>query len=152
MYKIQAGMESRKRALVRDGRTVAVSTPEVVASECADMAQSAQEMFVVLTLNTKNKLMDKHIVSIGLADASLVHPREIFRKAISDNSQAVILAHNHPSGDTTPSCEDIRITRQMVEAGKIIDIKVLDHVILGVNDVTGGVVHQSLRESGLVEF
>lgn len=152
MYKIKTGVEARKRAIVRDGQTIAITTPAVVAGECGDIAHSAQEMFVVLTLNAKNKLMDKHIVTIGLADASLVHPREVFRKAIQGNAQAVILAHGHPSGDTTPSAEDIRITRQLVEAGKVVDIKVMDHVILGVNDVTGEVQHLSLRESGLVQF
>ena len=91
-------------------------------------------------------------VSEGLLDASLVHPREVFKKAILSTSAAVILAHNHPSGDTTPSAEDIKITRQLVEAGKIIDIKVLDHIIIGNPEAhqQGGFL--SMREAGLVEF
>jgi len=152
MYLIQSSLEPRKRAIVRDGHTISIRTPADVVTECGDIAHSAQEMFVVMTLNAKNRLIDKHIVSIGLADASLVHPREIFGEAIRGNAQAIILVHNHPSGDTTPSAEDLRITRQLVEAGRIVDIKVLDHVIVAVNDVTGEVHNTSLRESGMVSF
>jgi DNA repair protein RadC len=82
------------------------------------------------------------------AGSGLVHPREVFRAAILDGAGAIILAHNHPSGDPTPSSEDIRITRQLVEAGKILDIEVLDHVVVG----RGERPFLSLRESGLVSF
>ena len=86
------------------------------------------------------------------ADASLVHPREVFRGAIRNGACSVILAHNHPSGDCTPSAEDIRITKNLVEAGKIIDIKVMDHVVIGRKTELTTVDHVSLRESGLVDF
>lgn len=111
------------------------------------------EVFWVLLLDSKNYLKGVPFeVSRGLLDASLVHPREVFREAIRGATAAVVLAHNHPSGDPAPSAEDIRITKQLVEAGRIVDIKVLDHVILGKCSENGGRDFISLRESGAVEF
>ena len=139
--------------LVRESTGEYLRTPGDVYRVCGDMASLAQESFVVLTLTAKNIMINRHLISLGLADASLVHPREVFRAAIGIDSAttALLLAHNHPSGDPTPSAEDLRITRQLVEAGKIIDIRVLDHVIIGRprNNRPGFV---SLREDGLVEF
>ena len=138
--------------LVKESKGEHVRTPADVCRVCADIAELAQESFHVLTLNVKNYLINRHLVSLGLADASLVHPREVFRAAIGqDGASALILAHNHPSGDTTPSSEDLRITRQLIEAGRIIDIKVLDHVIIGRPD-NGGPGFVSMRESGLCAF
>jgi hypothetical protein len=135
--------------VVKEGDPAAVcSTPEDAHRLLLDTAQLAQEAFTVLTLNRKYKVIDRHLISLGIADASLVHPREVFRAAISDGACAIVLSHNHPSGDTTPSAEDLRITRQLVEAGKILDIEVLDHVIIG----RGERPFLSLRESGLVSF
>lgn len=96
--------------LVKEVQKEKVGTPEDVGRLCKDLEALAQETFHVLCLNSKNKLMNRHLVSVGLADASLVHAREVFRPAIMDNASAVILVHNHPSGDPTPSAEDIRIT------------------------------------------
>jgi DNA repair protein RadC len=128
--------------------TAGCRTPEEAHRLLADTAHLAQEAFTVLTLNRKYRVLDRHLISLGIADASLVHPREVFRAAISDGACAIVLSHNHPSGDTTPSAEDLRITRQLVEAGKILDIEVLDHVIIG----RGERPYLSLRESGLVSF
>lgn len=89
-----------------------------------------QEEFHVVTLDTKHRMIDSHRITVGTLDASLVHPREIFRAAIRDTSSAVLLAHNHPSGDPTPSREDITVTDRMTEAGKLIGIDVLDHIVL----------------------
>jgi DNA repair protein RadC len=133
---------------VREPTATLLRDPASAHAECADMAQLAQEAFAVLTLNTKNKLIARHLVSLGLVNSAPVHPREIFRHAISDGAEAVILAHNHPSGDPTPSAEDLRVTRQLIEAGKVIGIRVLDHVIIGRGDMS----HLSLREKGLVTF
>ena len=105
-----------------------------------------KEHFYVFGLDGRNNLKVIDRATVGILDASLVHPREVFRKAIAAAVAAVTLAHNHPSGDPSPSSEDIRITRQLVEAGKILDISVLDHVIIG--DHT----HLSMREQGLVQF
>ena len=123
-----------------------IREPEAVRHLLDDVAQLAQEAMIVLTLNQKYKLIRRHLVTLGIANASLAHPREIFRVAIADGACAVILAHNHPSGDPTPSAEDLANTRQAVNAGNIIGIKVLDHVVLG----RPGFV--SLRENGLVDF
>ena len=92
-----------------------------------------QEEFHVVTLDTKNKIVDSHQVTVGTLDASLVHPREVFRLAIKDAASSIILAHNHPSGDPTPSREDIQVTDRLTEVGKTIGIDVLDHIVLGKN-------------------
>lgn len=127
-------------------------TPERVAGLLRDLQNLAQEAMTLLTLNTKYKLIDRHLVTLGIVDASLVHPREVFRRAILDNASAVILAHNHPSGDPTPSAEDIRITRQIVEAGRVLNIEVLDHVVIGRDEPGRTNSWVSMRESGLVAF
>jgi len=141
------------RESMRDanGFTVRARTPEAIAAQCADMATAAQEMFVVFLLNAKNNVIDRCLVTLGILDASLVHPREVFRGALLNNAAAIIAVHNHPSGESDPSAEDIKITRQLVAAGEILGIKVLDHVIIGraTPDRKG---HTSLRESGLVTF
>lgn len=112
-----------------------------------------QEAFWVLLLDTKCRLKRPPIeVTKGLLDASLVHPREVFKEAIRASSAAVVVVHNHPSGDPTPSAEDIHISKQLVQAGHVVDIKVLDHVILGLGDEGRETDHVSLRESGLVDF
>ena len=124
-----------------------IKTPEDVRSLCDDVAQMAQEAFVLITLNSKGALIDRHLITLGILNASLIHPRETFRVAISDSAASIIVAHNHPTGDPTPSPEDIRITRQLVQAGQIIDIRLQDHVILGSKDT-----FCSIRDEGLVDF
>ena len=111
-----------------------------------------QEVFWALLLDSRNRLIGRpKEISRGLLDSSPVHPREVFSTAISHAAAAVILAHNHPSGDPTPSLEDLRVTRQLVEASRILGIRVIDHVILGrETDQRPG--HFSLREKGLVTF
>jgi len=90
-----------------------------------------REHFKALLLNTKNQLLHVYTVSIGSLNSSLVHPRELFKDAIKASAAALILTHNHPSGDTTPSKEDIDVTKRLMEAGQIIGIDVLDHLIFG---------------------
>ena len=112
-----------------------------------------KEVFWVLMLDSKNNLKGKPIeITTGLLNASLVHPREVFREAIKLNVAAVVVVHNHPSGDPSPSAEDVRITKQLVEAGKVIGIKVLDHVILGKPQGDDASSVLSLRETGIVSF
>jgi DNA repair protein RadC len=137
--------------LAREGGRC-VRAPEEAANEMVEIRDAAQEMFGVLCLNTRNHLLDKKIVSVGVADSCLVHPREVFRQAILTQSAAVIVCHNHPSGDCTPSAEDIRITRQLIQAGQVIGIKVLDHVIVGRPKEGEPRWYLSLREGGLAEF
>ena len=130
-----------------------ITTPEQCAKFLEHAENLAQEAFIVLTLNTKNRALGTHLISIGTLNSSLVHPREVFRVAIMDNANTMILAHNHPSGDPTPSAEDIKITRQLVGAGEVMGIKVLDHVILGSgNPNETNTPYLSLREAGLVKF
>jgi len=110
------------------------------------------ETFWVMLLNRRYQLCRPPLeITRGILDASLVHPREVFKEAIRSNSAAVILVHNHPSGDPTPSAEDIRITRQLVDAGKVVQIDVLDHIVVGGAPHVGR-EYVSLRESGLVNF
>ena len=84
-----------------------------------------------MTLDTKNQVIDTHQITVGTLDASLVHPREVFRRAIKDAAASVLLVHNHPSGDPTPSKQDHMVTKRLKEVGQIIGIDVLDHIILG---------------------
>ena len=113
----------------------------------------SQETFFVLLLDTKNKVIGAPVeCTRGLLDTSLVHPREVFREAVRNSAASVILAHNHPSGDPTPSKADIDITRRLVEAGKILGIRVLDHVVCGRATADTPTPFISLREETLVAF
>ena len=100
------------------------------------------ECFGVLILNTRRRVKGHQLVSIGTMDTLLVHPREVFRAAIISGASAIVLMHNHPSGESTPSEADIRVTRDLIRAGQTLKIEVLDHVIVGHNR------HTSLRELG----
>lgn len=112
----------------------------------------AQECFMVILLDTKNKPIGiPRECTRGLLDSSPVHPREVFREAVRESAASLILAHNHPSGDPTPSKEDVDITRRLIEAAKILGIRIVDHVICGrPSEHTPGFV--SLREKNLVAF
>jgi DNA repair protein RadC len=109
---------------------------------------SDKECMVVLLLNTRHRIMGHHLVSIGTLDTTIAHPREIFRSAIIANSSAILLMHNHPSGDPTPSESDIRVTREIIRAGKVIKIEVLDHVIVGLRTTDDPKDFVSLKELG----
>ena len=122
-----------------------IMTPQLVEHFLSELKSAAQECFIVIALNAKNKVIEKHLVSLGTVSSALVHPREVFRCLVQSSASTTVLVHNHPSGDPTPSAEDIKITRQLVSAGEIMGIKVLDHIIIG-SDVV------SLREAGLVQF
>ena len=137
--------------LVKETKKEPVRSPGDVARLCSDLRDLAQESFHVLALNTKHILINRYLVSVGIADASLVHSREVFRQAIIENATAIIVTHNHPSGDSTPSAEDVRITKALISAGAILDIKVADHVIIGrPTETTPGFL--SMRETGLCDF
>ncbi|WP_227752118.1 RadC family protein [Viridibacillus arvi] len=97
----------------------------------ADMTALLQEHFVVLFLNVKNQIIHKQTIFIGSLNASIVHPREIFREAVKRSAASLVCAHNHPSGNPAPSPEDIEVTKRIQEAGYIIGIELLDHVIIG---------------------
>jgi DNA repair protein RadC len=103
-----------------------------------------KEVFKVLLLDARNRLIREETISQGSLTASIVHPREVFKVAIQESAAALILLHNHPTGDPTPSQEDRSITRQLVKAGEIMNIKVLDHIIVGDG------VHMSFADQGLL--
>ena len=137
--------------LASDGTTM-IRTPEDTWVECRELRDLGQETFVVLALNARNRLLDKRMIGMGLVDACLVHAREVFRRAISESASAVIMVHNHPSGDPSPSAEDVKLTRQMIQGGQVLGIKVLDHVIIGRKQDNSSREFLSMRESGLCEF
>ena len=140
---------SVNRPAVRDPETAyRLLRPVMTAATSGD----SQETFFTLLLDTKNKVIGAPVECCrGLLDQCPVHPREVFREAVRNSAASVILAHNHPSGDPTPSKEDINITRRLIEAGKILGICIVDHVICGrPSDTTPGFV--SLREKNLVSF
>ena len=107
-----------------------------------EMRFLSQEHFVCLYLNTKNQVLHKQTIFIGSLNASIVHPREVFKEAFRRSAASIICLHNHPSGDPTPSREDIEVTKRLAECGKIIGIDVLDHLIIGENKFI------SLKEKG----
>ncbi|MFJ7927716.1 DNA repair protein RadC [Peribacillus sp. NPDC096448] len=120
-----------------------IRSPEDGANYCMEeMRFLSQEHFVCLYLNTKNQVLQKTTVFIGSLNASIVHPREVFKEAFKRSAASIICLHNHPSGDPSPSREDIEVTKRLVECGKIIGIEILDHIIIGEHK------YVSLKEKG----
>lgn len=121
--------------VAREASGPPLSTPDELARQCLDMRDLGQEVFAVLTLNQKNAVIDRHIVAVGTLTESLVHPRDVFRAAVSDNAAAVaiVLVHNHPSGDSTPSRADRNLTQRMKEAADLLAIRLIDHLVIGRN-------------------
>ena len=136
--------------LVRDGRLTLEETPIIRRPEdtlpilAAELSELAYERFIALALSTKNHVIAVLPVSSGSLNASIVHPRELFQRAILSNCASIILAHNHPSGDPTPSPEDIQLTQRLINAGQLLDIIILDHVVLGYGK------YVSFKERGLI--
>ena len=127
-----AGFELAKRGLNQGmGIEPSITSPADVLGLLTDIKDRRKEYFVALFLNARNQVICRENVSVGSLNASLVHPREVFAPAVGSSAASVILAHNHPSGDVTPSREDIELTRRMVQAGEIMGIEVLDHLIVG---------------------
>ncbi|SDN56661.1 DNA repair protein RadC [Paenibacillus sp. yr247] len=131
--QILAGIElGRRLAKSTLADRVTIRSPKDIADLMSeDLRYLQKEHFVCLFLNTKNHLLAQETLSMGSLNASIVHPREVFRAAIKRSSASIVCVHNHPSGDPTPSPEDIQLTHRLVEAGSIIGIEVLDHVIIG---------------------
>ena len=131
--RVTAALELGRR-LAREGpnERVRIQGPRDVYERCAPaMRDLMQEEFRVLLLSTQHAVVREIVVTRGTLDTSLVHPREVFRAAVAEAASAVILVHNHPSGDPTPSAEDRDVTRQLAQAGRIIGIPVVDHLIIG---------------------
>lgn len=137
-------------ALVREEETKAppranLSTPRGVSRFLQGLLRDTdREQFIVLCLNARNELLGYNVVSVGSLNASIVHPREVFKAAILLNAASIVLGHNHPSGDPSPSREDREVTRALAEAGRLLDVPLHDHVIAAEGR------YFSFREGGLL--
>lgn len=140
--KIIAMVELCNRILIK--KETNFSKPEIVWQSTLEYARSKKEYFLALYLDSRFKEIHREIISIGTVDASLVHPREVFEPGIRSSCSKVILVHNHPSGDTKPSNEDLNVTNQLVSAGELLGIPVVDHVIITSDKFF------SLAEAGLI--
>jgi DNA repair protein RadC len=130
---VLAAVELGRRIVSRGGRErVQVTSPRSVAEFLMPQyGNRPVEQFGIVLLDTKHKVLRTTVLSVGTLDASIVHPREIFREATAGGAAAIVLFHNHPSGDPEPSPEDRRLTERMIAAGVVMGIDVLDHIILG---------------------
>lgn len=142
--QVLAAVEIGRRIskLTYDDRYIIRSPEDGANYVMHEMRFLSQEHFVCLYLNTKNQVLHKQTIFIGSLNTSIVHPREVFKEAFRRSAASVICIHNHPSGDPTPSREDIEVTKRLAESGKIIGIDVLDHLIIGENKFV------SLKEKG----
>jgi DNA repair protein RadC len=131
--QLKAAFELSRRleGAPREGKSPIKSPEDVVSAAGGMLKGKKREHFLTLLLDTRNRLIRVATVSMGSLDSSIVHPREVFKEAISASAASVIFVHNHPSGDAEPSEDDIELTRRLVEAGKLLGILVLDHVIVG---------------------
>ncbi len=118
------------RRMLKDKKTSILLSPKDVWERMEDIRRSRKEHFVVFYLDSRNQEIRREIISIGTLNESLVHPREVFEGAIKNNAVSIIIAHNHPSGDLEPSQADNEITKKLIQAGKILDIRVVDHVVV----------------------
>ncbi|MDR3562856.1 MAG: DNA repair protein RadC [Negativicutes bacterium] len=143
---IAAAVELGKRlSLMAGAERVVIRSPQDAAELMMPrLRYETKEKFIVMLLSTKNHVLASPTISVGTLNASIVHPRELFREAITHNAAAVILVHNHPSGDPSPSQDDIALTAKIAEAGRLLDISVVDHVIIGDGK------YVSLKEKGIL--
>jgi len=139
--------------LVSHGETAQLDNPEGIALylKSAYDERPMQESFYAVFLDRRNRPIGRHLISMGTLTSTLVSPREVFRGAILANAATMVVSHNHPSGDPSPSSADIHVTRQLREAAKVLEIELLDHVIVGIKEadpLSKG--YYSFREAGLV--
>jgi DNA repair protein RadC len=140
---------ARRMAREIQGESPLLDTPASIADFLREENRGYEvEHFQAVLLNTRRKLIRVELISTGLVDTILVHPREVFKSAIAANASALVLVHNHPSGDPTPSAADIKVTRDLIRASQLLKIDLLDHVILGRRAQEGGKDYVSLRELG----
>jgi DNA repair protein RadC len=140
---------ARKMAAEMRAEALLLDTPERIADLLREESRPQDvEQFRVVLLNTRRRLIGMEAISQGTLDTLLVHPREVFKRAIAANASAVVLVHNHPSGDPTPSEADIKVTRDLIRAGQLLKIDVLDHVIIGRSTMERQKDWVSLRELG----
>jgi DNA repair protein RadC len=127
--EIVACFELGKR-LLKDKKAKIYLTPKEVWEELKDLRDHKKEHFVIFYLDSRNQEIKREIISVGSLNANLVHPREVFKPAVRNLAAQIILAHNHPSGDPEPSEDDLEMTKRLVEAGKILGIEIVDHIII----------------------
>ena len=140
-----AAFELTKRALdVEDNNLPAINNAKDAVAQLQELRTAKKEHFVVLYLNARNQLICKETISIGILNASIVHPREVFKPAIDCLAASIIVAHNHPSGDTEASGDDMEITKKLVDSGKILGIEVIDHIIVAKDKFL------SMKEKGIL--
>ena len=135
----------RLETFVEEPKRKICSPKDVYTLMYPKMREQKKEKFITLCLDTKNQILKEEVISVGSLNASIVHPREVFKSALMESSASVIMIHNHPSGDPSPSREDIMVTEKLVEGGKLLGIDVLDHIIIG----DGRYV--SLKDEGFVK-
>ena len=138
-----ASLELGRRFFGEANEDVYIKTPKDAYDYLSEMEKQKKEIFRGLYLDINNRLIHDELISVGTLTTNLVHPREVFYPAISKRAVAIILAHNHPSGNPEPSEDDIEMTNQMIKVSKIIEIQLLDHVIIGENNFV------SLKQRGL---
>jgi DNA repair protein RadC len=132
---ILAAFELTKRALeVEDNNLPTISSAKDAVAQLQELRTARKEHFVVLYLNARNQLVLKETISIGTLNANLVHPREVFKPAIDHLASSIIAAHNHPSGGSEPSNADLEMTKRLKEAGKLLGIELIDHIIITYKD------------------
>jgi DNA repair protein RadC len=146
LCQIQAALQLGRRSLGKPLRRIEVSNPRAVYEFLLSRVAQDQEQFMVIYVTAKNQVIDVETITRGTLTWSPVHPREVFKSAITRCAHAIILAHNHPSGDPTPSREDREVTRRFIEVGKIVGIEILDHLVIGKGR------YVSFREKGLAEW
>lgn len=130
--RLLASLEiGRRSALSGKGPIQSIEGPDDVASLLERFRHHKQEHFIAILLDSKHNILREVTIHVGTASMSIVSPRDVFRSAVREGAAAIIVAHNHPSGDPTPSGEDIDVTERLVECGRLLDMPVLDHVILG---------------------
>lgn len=146
MYEVKMNIQS----IVKEPLGDKIVTPQQVYTVFEDMGCLAQESIQVLTLSVKNRQIDRHLISLGTTTQSQVDISAIFRAAILDNAPSIVVVHNHPSGDPCPSAEDVKMTKRLFEAGKIMGITIIDHVIIGRVSNANSKPFYSIKESGLM--
>ena len=140
--QLLSGFELARRYIARE--SVAITEPKHVLPLLSDIVNKQQEYFVCISLNGANEVIEKRLITVGLLNNCQVHPREVFADAITDRAASVIFAHNHPSGELSPSKSDLQIQEQLFQAGKILGINIIDHIIISKRG------YYSFQENGLI--
>ena len=132
------------RRFLKDKKSSLILSPKDVWENLKDIRDHKKEHFVIFYLDARNQEIQKETISVGILNANLIHPREVFEPAVRSSAAQILIAHNHPSGDTEPSDDDVKVTKNLIEAGKILGIEIIDHVIISKNSFL------SLKAEGLL--